>query len=281
MDGVRGEEIEVRLAAGDDCLMWSLPMDGGSGRRLGVRMRTLRDGLDIRLDVSREGVGGVGELPEVGDDERLGGIDSVAIDLASSGRRSALSLSRSGSAAVACSRTGRGAVGEEAKLGGDGCRDSWPPTPLSAGPCLFSTFSSVGAGAASLLSLLARCNVDARVRNVTLRLSGLSVSMGRYCDCGLKPDVAFRLVFSRMVSISCCRRTRQPKTLQTTGGRKDRTHHLLASMLLSALDHASPMLPYDHEQDGERHAPDRTAHNRRDGHGCTATARKRWQTRLC
>jgi hypothetical protein len=84
-----------------------------------------------------------------------------------------------------------------------------------AGPSvLFLTFSSVCAGAEeeegakASLSLDARCNaVGARVRNVTLRLSGLSVSIGRYCDCGLKPDVAFRLVFSRTVSMSCCRRS--------------------------------------------------------------------------
>ena len=71
--------------------------------------------------------------------------------------------------------------------------------------CPFSP--SVGAsaeGAALSLSLDARCcccgvGVGVRVRNVTLRLSRLSVNMGRYCDCGLKPDVAFRLVFSRTV----------------------------------------------------------------------------------
>lgn len=57
-----------------------------------------------------------------------------------------------------------------------------------------------------------------------------------------------------------------------------RTYHFLASFPLGALDHATPVLPYDHEQDGKRHATYRTAHNRSDGYGCTATARKRRQT---
>lgn len=45
--------------------------------------------------------------------------------------------------------------------------------------------------------------VGERVRNLTLRRSGLSASIGRYCDWGLNPDDAFRLVFSRTVSMSC------------------------------------------------------------------------------
>lgn len=40
------------------------------------------------------------------------------------------------------------------------------------------------------------------MRKVTLRRSGLSASMGRYCDWGLNPDEAFRRVFSRTVSMS-------------------------------------------------------------------------------
>jgi hypothetical protein len=220
-----GAEVDVRLGVGEDGLVRSLTtgMDGGSGRRLGVFMRTLRDGLDIRLDESREVEGGedgrLEVLPEgVGDDVRLGGIDS-AVDFtsSSSGRRSSLSLFRSGPSAAStttCSCTSKAAAGE-AKLGGDGCRvSSDPRSPLSAGPSLlFLIFSSssVCAGAeegAASLSLDARFNavVGARVKNVTLRLSGLSVNIGRYCDCGLKPDVAFRLVFSRMVSMSCCGR---------------------------------------------------------------------------
>lgn len=101
--------MEVRLGVGEDGLERSLPggMDGGSGRRLGVRMRTLRDGLDMRLDASREGEGGgdLEVLPEgVGDDGRLGGIDSVTLTVdftsSSNGRRSSLSLFRSASTAT-------------------------------------------------------------------------------------------------------------------------------------------------------------------------------------
>lgn len=59
---------------------------------------------------------------------------------------------------------------------------------------------------------------------------------------------------------------------------QSRTYHFLTSLPLSALDHATPMLPYDHEQDGKRHAAYSTAHNWSDGYRCTATARKRRQT---
>jgi hypothetical protein len=57
-----------------------------------------------------------------------------------------------------------------------------------------------------------------------------------------------------------------------------RTYHFLTSLPLGALDHATPMLPYDHEQDGKCHAAYNTAHNCSDGYRCTATARKSRKT---
>jgi hypothetical protein len=218
--------------------------DGGSGRRLGVRIRTLREGLGAAgcLDVLPDGVGegarlggvwveeegmggGDGEVSLGGGGGGGGGIGSD--DLPASGC-SPLSLIRSGSAAPAggggggaVSRTCKG-VADKTKFG-DSCRissiDPMSPPPLGAPAlsfsfCLISEFSPsvcVGAEEPTLLLSLSfdapapcSCDVDARVRNFTLRPSRLSSNMGRYCDCGLKPDVAFRLVFSRMVSVSCC-----------------------------------------------------------------------------
>jgi hypothetical protein len=303
---------------------------GGSGRRLGVRIRTLREGLGaaVCLDVLPDGVGEGARLGGVWvEEEGMGGGDGeVSLgggggggigsdDLPASGC-SPLSLFRSGPAAPAggggggaVSRTCKG-VADKTKFG-DSCRissiDPMSPPPLGAAAlsfsfCPFSEFSpSVCVGAEEptlLLSLLLSlsfdapapccccCDVDARVRNFTLRLCRLSSNMGRYCDCGLIPDAAFRLVFSRMVSRSCCMRRGGQSNHCDDWGRRGgegaeqnaRTYHFLASLPLGALDHATPMLPYDHEQDGKRHAAHSTAHNRRDGYGCTATARKRRQT---
>ena len=236
-DGVREweEEASVRdpLGVGEDDLPTNPGgIDGGSGRRLGVRMRTLRDGLggDVGSDVLRDGVGDgarLGVLREddgVGDGARLGRIDSVDSTSTSTARCSSLSLCRTGSAAGAVSRTGRAAAaGGEVKVKlAVPCRAD-PRSRLGAAPSPpFTSFSSVGCasaeGATSLVLAAARCNVGARVRNVTLRPSGLSVSMGRYCDCGLNPDEAFRRVFSRMVSISCCKRpSAKPRAIARYG----------------------------------------------------------------
>jgi hypothetical protein len=241
-DDVRGREMELR-GSGDDGRAWSMPTygggaDGGSGRRLGVRIRTLREGLGaaVCLDVLPDGVGEGARLGVVRVGEGMGGGDGVvclgggigsAVDMPASGSfsnsgRSPLSLFRSDPAAAAAvgsaaSRTSKGGgVADEPKIG-DSCRissiDPMSPVVLLGATALsFCPFSpsvcagAEGAGALSL-SLEARCcDVGARVRNVTLRLSWLSENMGRYCDCGLNPDVAFRLVFSRMVSRSCCMR---------------------------------------------------------------------------
>lgn len=233
-DDVRGREMEVR-DSGEDGRAWSMPTygsgaDGGSGRRLGVRIRTLREGLGAAgcLDVLPDGVGEGARLGVVRVGEGMGGGDGVGclgggddgigsvVDMPASGSfsnsgRSPLSLFRSDPPAA--SRTS-GGVADEPKFG-DSCRISSidPTSPvvlLGATALSFCPFSpsvcagAEGAGALSL-SLDARCrDVGARVRNVTLRPSRLSANIGRYCDCGLNPDVAFRLVFSRMVSRSCC-----------------------------------------------------------------------------
>ena len=249
-DGVRGREAEDR-GSGEDGGAWSLLIydggtDGGSGRRLGVRIRTLREGLNgaVCLDVLPDGVGEdarlglvrVGEDMGGGDGDVClggGGIDTVDMPASPSHTfsfsnigRSPLSLFRSGptntttaAPAGAASRTGK-AADDEAKFG-DSSRiasiDPTSPLLLGAGALSIFPFSpSVCAGAegASLLILLlllllfsldALCrDVGLRARNVTLRLSRLSWNTGRYCDCGLNPDVAFRLVFSRTLSRSCC-----------------------------------------------------------------------------
>ena len=227
---------------------------GGSGRRLGVRIRTLREGLGaaVCLDVLPEGVGEAARLGRVWVEEEgmgggdgdvfLGGGGGIGSDNLPASGRSTLSLFRSGPAAPAGGGGGGGAVSRTCKgvadktKFGDSCRissiDPMSPPPLGAAAlsfsfCPFSGFSpSVCVGAEKptlslLLSLLSLsfdasapccgccgccCDVDVRVKNFTLRLSRLSSNMGRYCDCGLKPDAAFRLVFSRMVSRSCCMR---------------------------------------------------------------------------
>jgi len=253
-DDVRGREVEVR-GSGEDGGAWSLLIydggtDGGSGRRLGVRIRTLREGLDgaACLDVLPDGVGEGARLGVVredmggGDGEVClggGGIDTVDMPASPSRTfsfsnigRSPLSLFRSGptntttaAPAGAASRTGKGA-GDEAKFGDSSRIASIDPTfPLLLGAGALSIFPfspSVCAGAEGaslllillllllllLLSLDALCcrDVGLRARNVTLRLSRLSWNTGRYCDCGLNPDVAFRLVFSRTLRRSCCMR---------------------------------------------------------------------------
>ena len=249
IDGGREEDEPGALGVGEGGLEleWSLPtnMGGGSGRRLGVRMRTLREGLgadvDVLLDVLRDGVGEGARLevlPEgVGDAARpsLGGStdpDSVRDNAFSSHSNvhSPLSLCRRTGSATA-SRTGkrRGCAapgGKALRLADDCTRGAIDSDPRSAsrasalaallgaggggGSSNSPLSSSVGLSASAvtlLLSLLVpRWNVGERVRNVTLRLSGLSVDIGRYCDCGLNPDAAFRRVFSRTVSMSCCRR---------------------------------------------------------------------------
>ena len=255
MDDERGREggasTEGR-GSGEDGRAWSLPTytcgrDGGSGRRLGVRIRTLREGLGeaVCLDVLPDGVGEDARWGEVwvgdigggggvvclrGGDEGIDGsvdMPASASGTSSNSDRSPLSLFRCGTTAApagTASRTSK-CVADETKFG-DSCRISSidPMSPLVLGACAFSfcpLSPSVCAGAEgaalslslslplslSLDSLDVRCRgVGERARNVTLRLSRLSVNMGRYCDCGLKPEVAFRLVFSRMVSISCCMR---------------------------------------------------------------------------
>jgi hypothetical protein len=191
---------------------------GGSGRRLGVRMRMLREGLDDDglSDAAREGVGEC-ERPDrlrdaVGEGARAGGCggggDVASASSSSSGGCSAPSLFCSGSAG---SRASRGAAAE-AKLG-DGCclgpSESVPGSAAGAGASWAVHFSSssVGGGiaAAVVVSFLprARGNVGVRVRNFTLRPSGLRLR-GRGGACGLDLVAAFRLVFSRTVSLSCC-----------------------------------------------------------------------------
>ena len=114
MDGVRAGDVEVRgtLNVGEDGRVCSLPMPtyagagGGSGRRLGVRIRTLREGLDadVCLDVLPDGVGEGARLGVVrvgggadggGDGEAClgGGIGSV--DLSASGSSSSSNNGRS------------------------------------------------------------------------------------------------------------------------------------------------------------------------------------------
>ena len=86
MDDVRGREVEVR-GCGEDGLARSLPTyidgggaAGGSGRRFGVRIRTLREVLDaiVCLDVLPDGVGEGARLGVVwvGEDG-MGGGDGV------------------------------------------------------------------------------------------------------------------------------------------------------------------------------------------------------------
>lgn len=173
MDDVRGGEVEVRgiLAVGEDGRIYAGGTDGGSGRRLGVRMRTLREDLGavVCLDVLPEGEGEGGRLGVVrvgdiggGDGvERLGGgIESVDLGPAASSSnsgRSPFSLSRTGSTA-ATSRTRNGAAGEP-KFG-DSCRISSidPKSALLLGAVAlsFSFSPSVCASAegAALLSSL-------------------------------------------------------------------------------------------------------------------------------
>jgi len=166
---------------------------------------------------------------------------------------------------------------------------------------------AAGAGEASLLLLavllllllfLPRGHVGVRARNFTLGPSGLRLRMGRSDDCGLNLVIAFRLVFSRMASMSCCTGVHQP-TMQSlletnkqgkgkewtdeTGRKKKKegvvaggfgteceTHRFLASSLLGAHDHETPVLPYEYHYHGERHAACNAARNRADGHSRVA-----------
>lgn len=133
----------------------------------------------------------------------------------SSGCCSALWLFCSGSVWDPC--LGRG-VAAEAKLGDGCCNSSVPGSPAGASlstTCVSSVSEggiAAGAGEASLLLLgvllspfIPRGHVGVRARNFTLGPSGLRLRMGRSDDCGLNLVIAFRLVFSRMVSMSCCR----------------------------------------------------------------------------
>lgn len=145
-------------------------IDGGSGRRLGVRIRTLREGLGaaVCLDVLPDGVGEDARSGGVWvEEEGMGGGDGeVSLgsgggsgigsdDLPASGCCSPLSLFRSGPAAPAgggggaVSRTCKG-VADRTKFG-DSCRissiDPMSPPLLGAGAalsfsfCPFSEFS--------------------------------------------------------------------------------------------------------------------------------------------
>lgn len=278
MDDVRGRETEVR-GSGEGGRASLLPTytgsaDGGSGRRLGVRIRTLREGLGaaVCLDVLPDGVGEgarlrvvrVGEVGMGGGDDgvvclgggEIGSVDLPASNSFSNSGRTLLSLARPNSGAAApagvasCTREG-GA--DETKFG-DSCRissiDPMSPLLLGATGLSIGSFSpsvcNAGAEGAALslslsllLSLEARCccGVGERIRNVTLRLSRLSVNMGRYCDCGLNPDVAFRLVFSRMVSMSCTslRRCRSVRLIT-----RPQCFHMITSKTASATPPTTP-----------------------------------------
>ena len=223
MDDVRGRvdgaSTEGR-GSGEDGRAWSLATyggaDGGSGRRLGVRIRTLREGLGaaVCLDVLPDGVGECARSKEVRVEESMGGGDGVvslggggidgsvddwpASGSFSKGGRSPLSLFRSDPTTTTAAPAGADSrmskcVADEAKFG-DSCRISSidPMSPPLLGACApsFCPFSpSVCAGAKGaalslLLSLDVRCSWGAGelVRNVTLRLSRLNADMGRYCD---------------------------------------------------------------------------------------------------
>lgn len=192
-----------------------------------VCLDVLPDGVgeDARLGVVwvGDGMGGGDGVVSLGGGGEIGlAVDMPASSSFSDSGRSPLSLFRSdptapataaaAPAGVVASRTSKG-VADEPKFG-DSCRISSidpmsPPLLGATAPsfslCPFSPSVCASAeGAALSLSLSSSldarcCGVGARVRNVTLRLSRLSPNMGRYCDCGLNPDVAFRLVFSRMV----------------------------------------------------------------------------------
>lgn len=190
---------------------------GGSGRRVGIRMRMLREGLgdDVWLDVAREGVGECERPDGLRDDPGEGAIPGGDDVATSSSCCSAPSLFCPGSVRNAWSNRGAPA---EPKLGDGCCVSSVPDSPVGAS---LSTMriSSVGrvGGIAALLLLLAlllfflpRGHVGLRVRNFTLGPSGLTSRAGRRNDCGLNLVIAFRLVFSRMVSISCYMGIHQP-----------------------------------------------------------------------
>jgi len=167
MDDVRGREAELR-GSGEDGRARSLSYayaggtNGGSGRRLGVRIRTLREGLAaaVSLDVLPDGVGEGACLGEVRvGDNNMGGGDGVVclgggsvVDFvdwpasgsffSNSGRSppSPVSLFRTGPAAPAgaASRTTKG-VADEAKFG-DICRIS-SIDPMSTLPLDATTLS--------------------------------------------------------------------------------------------------------------------------------------------
>jgi hypothetical protein len=100
--------------------------------------------------------------------------------------------------------TSNGAAADELV---DGCCNSSNPGGAAGEFCVSRLASSAGEAISGEVSFCCvRDAVGGRARNVTLRFSGLRVNMGRYCDCGLNPDAAFRLVFSRTVRMSCCMR---------------------------------------------------------------------------
>jgi hypothetical protein len=149
----------------------------------------------------------------------------------------------------------------------------------------FSSSVEGGIAAAVVVSFLflPRDNVGVRARNFTVRPSGLRLRMGRSGACGMNLVAAFRLVFSRTVSLSCCTAPVSPtkpcgshvtnrKTIKDEWdeGEGCGTHRFLASPPLGTLDHETPIFPYEHHSHGERYAACSTARNRAYGHGRAA-----------
>jgi len=197
-------EVSVRdpLEVGED----DLPTNPGSGNPLGVRMRTLRDGLggNVGSDVFWDSVGGgarLGVLREedgAGDGACLSSIDFV--DSTSTSRAHARHFHLS--ALVPPPPPSHEQAGpQQAAKSKSTCQVSFadPSTPRGAAlhySCPFPLLVARVPRAPHPCSWLQGCYFAAL---------WLSVSMGRYCDC-LNPDEAFCLVFSCMVSMSSCMR---------------------------------------------------------------------------
>ncbi|KAI9510379.1 hypothetical protein F5148DRAFT_592527 [Russula earlei] len=214
---------------------------GGSGRRLGVRIRVLREGVgdEVRLEVPRDaegGGGGEGVRPDalrdgvgegeggrldaladgVREGERLGGVEFASSSSVGSPLRSGSDCWCASKGAAAKCRDGC-RVTSEPGVGSSLCA-SWLLLPS---PSVGASARDVALSLSLSLSLrLASGDVGARVRKVTLRSSGLGLSPGRYCDGGMNPVVAFRLVFSHTVSMSCYTRPSANQCGRTSGDDK-------------------------------------------------------------